>query len=522
LHKAIHFCPNGKIALIFNSKVLTNSGTTYQSFRNWLFNETNVEKIYNFSILRKAPDTFGGQLFGSAVGPISVVFYENKIPVNSDRIIYYAPKTYVKNNVLEGVSIDSSDVKYLSRKDCQKADSKIWKVAMWGGMSDLKFLEKLNLLPSLGDFVKSKGIKKGLGLQFLDSSTKNPLERETIPQKYLHPKDINRYVSNSFIKLKNGLTENGIQHYERYYNKPISNISDITVFRRIGAELVYKAPLVLIKEGLQDWRICSSFIGTDCAFNSKVLGFSFKDEKILKGLTCFLNSKLAYYFLFISSASIGIEREEIKPNEIYNLPFVLNDKDLHKLSDIYDKYISDSINFTHDIQNLDFEVDEFIFGKYDFTDIESSIIEDFIDYTIPLLSKKNNTPFNPLKVKTIKAYSNQLCHSLNDFLEGQNIYANATIYSTNQYSPLVAIKLTFDEKENDIAESKENIVSVLSTIDKHLWEEKSSNIYFRKKINFKPNESTYYLIRPNQMRFWTRTMAIEDASELILEILNED
>ena len=42
LHKATRFAPNGVIALIFNTKVLTNTGGTYQNFRKWLFNDCYV------------------------------------------------------------------------------------------------------------------------------------------------------------------------------------------------------------------------------------------------------------------------------------------------------------------------------------------------------------------------------------------------------------------------------------------------------------------------------------------------
>ena len=103
----------------------------YKPFRKWLFNDCYVEKVYNFSILRNAPKNFGGQLFGSAIGPICIAFYQKEEPNNkSGRIVYYAPKTYIKSNVLEGVVIDSSDVKYLPREECQKTATKIWKIAI--------------------------------------------------------------------------------------------------------------------------------------------------------------------------------------------------------------------------------------------------------------------------------------------------------------------------------------------------------------------------------------------------------
>ena len=523
LHKAIKFSPTGEIALIFNTKLLTNTGSTYQKFREWLFNETYVEKVYNFSILRKAPQSFGGQLFGSAVGPISIVFYKKEIPRNaSDRIIYYAPKTYVKSNILEGVSIDSTDVKFLPREECQKPETKIWKIAMWGGMGDYSFINKLKQSNSLEKYLNKKGIKKGVGLQFLDKSTKKIYEKKGIPQTYILPKNIGRYKSYSFSKLKDGLTKKSIILYENYYGVSFSEISTIDVFRRINPKYEFKAPQLLVKEGLLDWKICSSFINKSCVFNSNVLGLSYHDDKVLKGLTCFINSKLAYYFLFIYSASIGIERERIKPNEIYSLPFNLDDSNLYYLAELYEKYFNDDNFLNQNIYRFEKEIDNYIFSLYEFSSDELNIIDDFIKYSLPLLSKKNNLPFNPVDVNHCRDYSNKICTKLNDFLDGQNLFANATVFDINKFSPLMAIKVSFDDTKKNLFKSEKDINNELKILDRQLWEEKAANIYFRKKLNYKVSDEVYYIIRPNQKRFWTETMAMEDASGLILEILNED
>lgn len=59
----------------------------------------------------------------------------------------------------------------------------------------------------------------------------------------------------------------------------------------------------------------------------------------------------------------------------------------------------------------------------------------------------------------------------------------------------------------------------LKNLDQYLWEERASSIYFRKKLNYKRGDDIY-IIRSNQRRFWSQSMVLEDASELILEILN--
>ena len=106
--------------------------------------------MYNFSILRKSTKDFGGQLFGSAIGPVCIAFYQKDEPLDkSEKVVYHAPKTYIKSNVLDGVVIDSSDVKYLPREECQKTDTKIWKIAMWGGDMDYELIQRLSKLPKL-------------------------------------------------------------------------------------------------------------------------------------------------------------------------------------------------------------------------------------------------------------------------------------------------------------------------------------------------------------------------------------
>ena len=115
-----------------------------------------------------------------------------------------------------------------------------------------------------------------------------------------------------------------------------------------------------------------------------------------------------------------------------------------------------------------------------------------------------------------------LCNELNDFLDEQDLFANTTIFDINKFSPLMAIKISFDDTKKGLSKSKEYINNELKKLDRQLWEEKAANIYFRKKLNYKVSDGVYYIIRPNQRRFWTESMAMEDASGLILEILNED
>lgn len=519
LHKAVKFSPKGKIAMIFNTKLLTNTSNTYKSFRKWLLNDCYVEKVYNFSILRNAPKDFGGQLFGSAIGPICIAFYQKEAPNNkSGRIVYYAPKTYIKSNVLEGVVIDSSDVKYLPREECQKPDTKIWKIAMWGSDRDFELIQSFSKMPKLEAFFSNNNMQYGLGLQFVDSTTKRVIVSDDIPQEYIKPESVNRYKSSSFDDIVCGMTAKSLSLYAEYYATTINQLPTITAFRRTGKIESYAAPHVLIKEGLQNWNICASFIDRRCSFNSKVIGVHCENSNILKGITCFLNSLLVQYYVFMCSPSIGIEREEIKKNEIASVPFVLDTKDLEELAAIYDKYLNEE-NLIIDTNSMESEINSIIYNKYSISEKDSLLIKDFADTTKSLMIKSVEDVTSETRSNEITSYVEVICSILNDFISNKGLSANGTTFVVKHDTPLVMVKVSFAKEKHNTQCSGLDVQNELKEIDKHLWDEKGSGIYFRKKVNYYDGDDIY-IIRPNQRRFWTQSMAMQDASDLIIEILN--
>lgn len=521
LHKSVEFSPKGRIALIFNAKILTNTNRTYQTFRQWLFGECYIEKLYNFSILRNAPKNFGGQLFGSAIGPIGVVIYRKTKPgiiANDEKIIYCAPKTYVKSNVIEGVVIDSSDVKYLSREECRKPDSKIWKIAMWGGEGDKHLIRRLSKMPKMSQYLLDKDMKYGVGLQFLDTSTNKVIENREIPQAYIRPERICRYYTESIEDITAGLTFASRQLYSKYYQVSVNHISKISAFRRTGAVNAYEAPHILIKEGLQEWNICASFIEKKCSFNSKVIGIYGTDSSILKGLVCFLNSSLVQYYIFFCSPTIGIEREEIKKTDIENIPFILNDNDLKYLAQVYEKYIKQN-TVVNNLTEMESEIDDYILDRYNVSEYDKFLIEDFLKITKKLMMKDTEQISKCVQVEEVHSYIEVLCSSLNEFISSQQIVANGTMFSFNNYTPLVIVKIVFESSCREIVHSAVSVRKELEEINSYLWAKKSGSVYFRKKLNYYVDNAVY-LIRPNRQYYWTKSTALDDASGLIIDVLN--
>lgn len=499
LHKATLLAPKGKIALIFNTKVLTNTGGTYQNFRKWLFNENYVEKVYNFSILRKAPKFSGGQLFGSAVGPISIIFYQKENPKNpKDSIAYYAPKTYIKNDILEGIVIDSSDEKHLPRIECEKPESKIWKIAMWGSYFDFELINKLksNFL-TLKEYInKSNGVwdcTKGI---MADS-----LKPEFIPENIISPKLIERYSAPNNILVPNN----------KYY-------------RKVDKKFI-NPPYLVFKEGQSNKKYCASIIEDEEYFTNSLYGFynnnDFRNSKIL---CLFMNSIFSNYFLSLSTSTWGIERERINLNELITLPAIidkLEESQINFLSNIFDEIveIKKSDKVIQDISHLEKEIDQIINTDIlNLTEDEQIIIQDTLDFSLDLFEKQEKSKA-VLPVNTINLYSERICREVNDWLDDVDLKVSATHYRIDRNCPLYMIKLSFGNQEKEAEISKEDIYSELKILDQKLWNEEAKNLYFRKKINYFDGNDVY-LIKPNQRRFWSQTVAMEDSKTLLIEIAN--
>lgn len=501
LHKATLLAPKGKIALIFNTKVLTNTGGTYQNFRRWLFNENYVEKVYNFSILRKAPKFSGGQLFGSAVGPISIVFYQKETPENpKDTITYYAPKTYIKNDVLEGIVIDSSDEKHLPRIECEKKDSKIWKIAMWGSYFDFELIQKLQSnYKTLEEYLEiNKDVwVRGTGLH-------SPDEKQLSNNKFFTPRKV---IDTNLI--------------DKYYTSEKALVPNSKIYRPTNEKL-YKSPFIAIKEGQKDKEYCSSLMDFDCYHMTYSIAHN--DIQKLKILSAFINSIFSNYYLSLSSASWGIERERVQSNEMLQLPAILEkiDSDSEKnLSSKIDEIISikKSDLLIQDISHLEKEINQIIYNDIlKLSEDEQIIIQDTLNYSLDLFEKQaNSDAVKP--ILEIDQYTNRITNGLNDWLDDDELKVSATHYSIEKDCPLYMVKLSFGKKQKETITSKESIRKELKILDRKLWNEEAKNLYFRKKINYFDGNDIY-IIKPNQRRFWSQTVAMEDFKSLIVEILN--
>lgn len=498
IQKAASFCPDGRIALVVNMKILTNTNGTYCKFREWLLKCAYIEKVYNFSIFRKATNNYGGSLFSSATTPVAVLFYKANRPANaSHSVIYWAPRTYVKSNVLSDIVFDSCDIKYLPRELCEEENSYIWKIGAWGNRLSLDLVDRLLHLPNLSDTFKQNGWVYGRGCN-ADSK-----HRDFVPDNLLSL-DFTRYSINSEAKLPN-------------FGKKAF---------RINKPGIFTSPYVIMKECPDREGIIAGIYNGEAITTTSAFvfnGMSYEDKVVL---VCFLNSKLVNVFLFLIASTWGVERERIElEDETMKLPSpyaYITDKQKRELLSLYEQICSRQSNILQtETDYLRKEIDTLFYNIFNLSDLDVEVVDDVYSNSLRLFSlKEKSEALKPTRDQDLSAYADRLCKTLNDYYQYSNIRVSPSILLPDLYDPLNMVIIEFG-----------NMVHCITKSNSHNDKRNLSLLYNSQSANEPEGaviqrvfrvygEDQITLIKPSQRRYWSIMQALEDASSIFSEILS--
>ncbi|MEO0042902.1 MAG: hypothetical protein RL329_2350, partial [Bacteroidota bacterium] len=148
-------------------------------------------------------------------------------------------------------------------------------------------------------------------------------------------------------------------------------------------------------------------------------------------------------------------------------------------------------------------------------------IEDLIDLTLDgFQNRKESIAFHPTIALEMRTYSQYLSNAINDFLKfGGLLRSWVTIFPISPKIPLVlvALRLNGVHPAGFIEENSDsNIGSILKEIEKDTYQQYAESIYYRKFVKYYSGD-TIYIIKPNEKRFWSRSLALNDAAEIIAD-----
>lgn len=480
--KAAKLCrKNGWICLLMPSKgFLFNISVTNMVYRKKFFRENKVATIINFT-------GYKGQLFQNAKSPAVAVFYQRGIGKQEEPyVLYCTPKPTYTVEDRRQFFIEPLDICKIPLDLIENPF--VWKICMFGGPRDLELIEKItekyNTLEetTIGRLNIAEGYKVG------NKTGEYPFMKgkTVVDVKDMRP----------FVIEQSSLKTNEDINFERISNKNFE---------------IFQAPHLLIKQSPKNGRLVCALLDYDAIFKHSILGIH-GDERYLKFLCILLSSKLFSYYVLMTSGRWIIERSELEAKEIKRFPVPFFTETIEKEIDaIYDNVMRKPDRYA--------VIDEYVYHLYGLYDYEKYLIEDALKYILGY-----NVAFMRKKIvikcekDNLKTYESALLEVL------KNTFGEKRKFRTQMFfgnMPLLVMKVTLDtqEKKTEYIDSENSdLEEVLKELDARLVTKYADGLYVRRNMMIFEGLSIY-LIKPNQIRYWTYAAACRDADEIYAQIV---
>ncbi len=490
------------MALIFNQV------GTAQKFRSRLFSEFKIDEIVNLSALR-----FG--LFKDAISPACIITM-SVMPPDGEPLTYICPKPVMTNDDDYHIVIEPYDINIIYPQEAI-ANPLVWTALMWGGRRDLSLIKRLSNELNLKKLRQNKTAIIRQGIVRGDKKKEKP---EIKNRRILKSDD---FLNNNLLFLNAN-------------NLPINDDSRINSRNSFYAP-AFQIPQIILKLSWQknNGRFRSVIIKADnknqgiiCSKSYVSIHIPHKYVSVLNAACLAYNSKVAVYYLLLSSGRFASYIPEVNVPDLLDMP-------IPELS----------VGELQNIKTID-DIDECIRQAFEFKDSEWVLINDLFNYTLPDFKGDSASPGRQRTIRRDNSQSqNNTEPELTAYCEyflrvikagfGQDKQVCATIFQeiTNTFIPvrLVAIYLNRPNCHGvhiepidspGLMERLENLNKLYlergSIEDGGIFYQRVARIYDSVALNG-VKIPTIYLIKPDKIRYWTRSMALRDADEVAADIM---
>ncbi len=506
--------PTGRVSMIQPaSSLLFNRSGSANRFREQFFLQFKVEEVVNLSTLRFA-------LFEGAVSPPCIVTLRPTSP-DDDPLLYIAPKQVKETGSAEvadssyAVVIEPHDISRIWPEEAA-TDSSVWTALAWGGPRDLAFIHRigdtrcLKELDKKGVIDRRKGIVRGNGLK------RQPL---LLNRHILEKPD---FPDGTFLRLD-------------VTRLPL-NDNDRTEAASSTTMKPFDLPQLILKKAwqLQSGRVKSVITKSRGDTNGIVCSQSYvsvhapSEYETWLHMACLsYNSIFAVYFLLLTSGRLASYRPEALVDEILAVPMPEPREGVLK-----------------DLRSLE-DVDSRVRSLFDLKESEWLLVEDLYEYTMPDFKGDETSPGRQpterlrrfTRAEKSEPHLAAYCEYFIRVLKagfGHDKAVCATVYQDSPDSPLpvrlAAIHLDWAREKEIVVEriDSSDLSDRLLELDQ-AWmqtgDQSRGGIFYQRVAlvyaEFRHRGKTIptvYVVKPDRIRYWTRSAAMRDADEVAADV----
>jgi hypothetical protein len=386
------------------------------------------------------------------------------------------------------------------------------KVASWGSARDMEVIVHLKERRALGEVLSSSGIEFHHG--FIRGKEKNRTRK--VPKclrrkRCLETKGFRPFaMDTSHLGILNDKKMQWPRHPD-----------------------IYRGPLLLFNLGLKGRELHSTICRSTVVYSNRFCGLPMPPamERWARCLNVILNSRLATYFFFLTASEWGVERDSLKEEDLLRLPMpppLDNNKGSTKrLLDLDARFAALSKKGKGTIPSSALlELNEAVYDLYGLDPRQRRLVEDVLDSTIDLqLRKERSVALRPATVDDLGAYATQFMAVVDEFLSVRNkSELVAEPFELPTQSRLRVVKFRTVARPAQPPKVRpvacDNLDRVLGQIAEVLLAQGQSTdpVYTRRHLRvYGPGE--VYIVKPAQIRFWTRSAGLNDADAVLAEHL---
>lgn len=497
--------PQKKVCLIIPAALLLYSPQkTSINYRKALFENSNVEKIYDFTHLRRVlfkrnnvstnsnskEKTKQESVENSGADiPVCVIILNNTEPQYKS-IEHTVIKRLVSTEKKLRFEIDHYDCHFV-RFDWACRYPFVWKCNILGGGRLFHLIYRLSLLQNLEGFIKEKQ-KENDEWIFEEGYKLNGKDRFTNPPFYdlLHKDKVDYLKDYSIV----------------FCNDKESNIN----FHRPHSERLYKIPLIIIQKSSREnllFALKDAHHDSHISFSSKIIAIhSPIDElKNLQKIYNRIKNHEPTYLLWIlaTSASRLVAKETA-----------------------FDKKDFDTLPFP----DFTDEEEEYL----EFNDTEKILRDDVLNHYKHLGKSTNGDGYEPLEKKLnvnqpkdreiLDEFGKAFCNNLNEiYAKNGNSWQRGKIYQTKSTDKISEGFIIYQFGFGLTTSEPENIEIDESYLKTLIFDTESnrSAIWVRVGRVYQHTPNGYdcvFLIKPANIRYWLRSVALRDADDTFKDL----
>lgn len=515
--------PGGRVALILPVTPFVSGDLTQRDFRAHLIGRYRIEKIVNFSDMRRL-------IFADAVHPFVVLIAEARPAedrfqsVEGESFEYWTPKTDVAL-AFGRLAVHGGDRADLPASALIDDEAQL-AVRYWGSEADIALLQKLKRRGSIRDLTR-EGWLEAKGFHAQDEDKRRP--KESWYQK-----------APEWMSASPFLPASALPRDLPFVPQTSLRAFPFKQIARIPPERLFAGPRVLWTDGAHpEYGAKAVYAEAAFSYQHSVAVFSApgtsEGRVTARFLTAYLRSPIGIWLLLLLSSSVASERPKLHVREAMDWPFwsVARHPDPEAAANIMGsvdqllRSVEESDNILQPLvwSQVQPQVNALIYAYFRLTDDEVALIEELATLTGPSLqpsSLSHRALIRPLRAAPTAAMMRAYCEALAATLRawrdatGGEGEIHAAIW-TGRTVPLGAAVLSLDKAPTQDRFDDDSLIEALSDALRRTTEMPAEALMTIPDLAL-VDRNRIFLVKPMVSRFWLRRCAIEDANRLALQL----